>query len=201
MHRESASRRRDLRARSAAALFLVQTMFLCCLCAAGKLLQVNTGAKEQLFFEAPRGKRQTIRNCEVSVHAEREEEEELGFMMSRLQRISSGVNESVCFVPETEKLDVWKRPVCVVLCVCLCSWSGSSGPAGRRFWAPPVRESGRRTATSPTSTPRRSPETTRCSPPETTLASSNCSAIPSEYDTQRQRHTHTHTVQRRLHSF
>uniref|UniRef100_A0AAX7TW25 EMAP like 6 n=1 Tax=Astatotilapia calliptera TaxID=8154 RepID=A0AAX7TW25_ASTCA len=33
--------------------------------ARGKLLQVNTGAKEQLFFEAPRGKRQTIRNCEL----------------------------------------------------------------------------------------------------------------------------------------
>uniref|UniRef100_A0A3Q3WD54 EMAP like 5 n=1 Tax=Mola mola TaxID=94237 RepID=A0A3Q3WD54_MOLML len=34
--------------------------------ARGKLLQVNTGAKEQLFFEAPRGRRQTIRNSEVS---------------------------------------------------------------------------------------------------------------------------------------
>ncbi|XP_047458383.1 echinoderm microtubule-associated protein-like 6 isoform X2 [Mugil cephalus] len=33
--------------------------------ARGKLLQVNTGAKEQLFFEAPRGKRQTIRNPEL----------------------------------------------------------------------------------------------------------------------------------------
>ncbi|XP_039593751.1 echinoderm microtubule-associated protein-like 6 isoform X2 [Polypterus senegalus] len=31
----------------------------------GKLLQVNSGAKEQLFFEAPRGKRQTIRASEV----------------------------------------------------------------------------------------------------------------------------------------
>ncbi|KAI1895518.1 hypothetical protein AGOR_G00107080 [Albula goreensis] len=31
----------------------------------GKLLQVNTGAKEQLFFEAPRGKRQTIPPAEV----------------------------------------------------------------------------------------------------------------------------------------
>ncbi|XP_072293600.1 echinoderm microtubule-associated protein-like 6 isoform X2 [Eucyclogobius newberryi] len=31
----------------------------------GKLLQVNSGAKEQLFFEAPRGKRQTIRNVEL----------------------------------------------------------------------------------------------------------------------------------------
>uniref|UniRef100_A0A673BND2 EMAP like 6 n=1 Tax=Sphaeramia orbicularis TaxID=375764 RepID=A0A673BND2_9TELE len=31
----------------------------------GKLLQVNTGAKEQLFFEAPRGKRQTIQNSEL----------------------------------------------------------------------------------------------------------------------------------------
>ncbi|XP_055018852.1 echinoderm microtubule-associated protein-like 6 [Boleophthalmus pectinirostris] len=31
----------------------------------GKLLQVNSGAKEQLFFEAPRGKRQTIRNTEL----------------------------------------------------------------------------------------------------------------------------------------
>ncbi|KAI3362845.1 hypothetical protein L3Q82_001894 [Scortum barcoo] len=33
--------------------------------ARGKLLQVNTGAKEQLFFEAPRGKRQTIRSSEL----------------------------------------------------------------------------------------------------------------------------------------
>ncbi|OXB75363.1 UNVERIFIED_CONTAM: hypothetical protein H355_009517 [Colinus virginianus] len=31
----------------------------------GKLLQVNTGAKEQLFFEAPRGKKQTIPTLEV----------------------------------------------------------------------------------------------------------------------------------------
>uniref|UniRef100_A0A8D1JS65 EMAP like 5 n=1 Tax=Sus scrofa TaxID=9823 RepID=A0A8D1JS65_PIG len=31
----------------------------------GKLLQVNTGAKEQLFFEAPRGKKQTIPSVEV----------------------------------------------------------------------------------------------------------------------------------------
>uniref|UniRef100_H3AL06 EMAP like 5 n=1 Tax=Latimeria chalumnae TaxID=7897 RepID=H3AL06_LATCH len=31
----------------------------------GKLLQVNTGAKEQLFFEAPRGKRQNIPSTEV----------------------------------------------------------------------------------------------------------------------------------------
>ncbi|XP_068183951.1 echinoderm microtubule-associated protein-like 6 isoform X2 [Antennarius striatus] len=31
----------------------------------GKLLQVNTGAKELLFFEAPRGKRQTIGNAEL----------------------------------------------------------------------------------------------------------------------------------------
>ncbi|KAM6956797.1 echinoderm microtubule-associated protein-like 6 [Aplochiton taeniatus] len=31
----------------------------------GKLLQVNSGAKEQLFFEAPRGKRQTILNSEL----------------------------------------------------------------------------------------------------------------------------------------
>lgn len=32
----------------------------------GKLLQVNTGAKEHFFFEAPRGKRQTIPATEVS---------------------------------------------------------------------------------------------------------------------------------------
>ncbi|KAM9714304.1 echinoderm microtubule-associated protein-like 5 isoform 3-T3 [Dama dama] len=31
----------------------------------GKLLQVNTGAKEQLFFEAPRGKKQTIPSGEA----------------------------------------------------------------------------------------------------------------------------------------
>uniref|UniRef100_A0A673H0C0 Echinoderm microtubule-associated protein-like 6 n=1 Tax=Sinocyclocheilus rhinocerous TaxID=307959 RepID=A0A673H0C0_9TELE len=36
-----------------------------CVCInAGKLLQVNTGAKEQLFFEAPRGRRQTISSSE-----------------------------------------------------------------------------------------------------------------------------------------
>lgn len=33
----------------------------------GKLLQVNSGAKEQLFFEAPRGKRHIIRPSEVTV--------------------------------------------------------------------------------------------------------------------------------------
>ncbi|XP_036887500.1 echinoderm microtubule-associated protein-like 5 isoform X3 [Sturnira hondurensis] len=33
--------------------------------ARGKLLQVNTGAKEQLFFEAPRGKRQAVPGAEV----------------------------------------------------------------------------------------------------------------------------------------
>ena len=32
---------------------------------AGKLLMVNSGAKEQLFFEAPRGKRQAVRNAEI----------------------------------------------------------------------------------------------------------------------------------------
>uniref|UniRef100_A0A671R5K6 HELP domain-containing protein n=1 Tax=Sinocyclocheilus anshuiensis TaxID=1608454 RepID=A0A671R5K6_9TELE len=38
---------------------------LVCVCInAGKLLQVNTGAKEQLFFEAPRGRRQTISSSE-----------------------------------------------------------------------------------------------------------------------------------------
>ncbi|KAI0227896.1 Echinoderm microtubule-associated protein-like 6 [Lamellibrachia satsuma] len=31
----------------------------------GKLLVSNSGAKEQLFFEAPRGKRQTVRNTEI----------------------------------------------------------------------------------------------------------------------------------------
>jgi microtubule-associated protein-like 6 len=31
----------------------------------GKLLMTNSGAKEQLFFEAPRGKRQALRNAEV----------------------------------------------------------------------------------------------------------------------------------------
>lgn len=35
------------------------------ICFIGKLLQVNTGAKEQLFFEAPRGKKQTIPSLEV----------------------------------------------------------------------------------------------------------------------------------------
>jgi len=33
----------------------------------GKLLQVNSGAKEQLFFEAPRGKRHIIRIAEVRI--------------------------------------------------------------------------------------------------------------------------------------
>ena len=32
---------------------------------AGKLLQVNTGAKEVLYFEAPRGKRQAINSSEL----------------------------------------------------------------------------------------------------------------------------------------
>lgn len=32
----------------------------------GKLLQVNTGAKEQLFYEAPRGKPQMINKSKVS---------------------------------------------------------------------------------------------------------------------------------------
>lgn len=31
----------------------------------GKLLQVNTGAREQLFFEAPRGRKQNISVAEV----------------------------------------------------------------------------------------------------------------------------------------
>ena len=31
----------------------------------GKLLVSNSGAREQLFFEAPRGKRQTVRNTEI----------------------------------------------------------------------------------------------------------------------------------------
>lgn len=34
-------------------------------CLTGKLLQVNTGAKAQLFFEAPRGRRQNISVAEV----------------------------------------------------------------------------------------------------------------------------------------
>lgn len=37
----------------------------------GKLLQVNTSAKEQFFFEAPRGKRQTIPATEVSAAFQR----------------------------------------------------------------------------------------------------------------------------------
>jgi len=36
------------------------------LLSAGKLLMVNSGAKEQLFFEAPRGHRQALRNAKVS---------------------------------------------------------------------------------------------------------------------------------------
>uniref|UniRef100_A0A673LU81 Echinoderm microtubule-associated protein-like 5 n=1 Tax=Sinocyclocheilus rhinocerous TaxID=307959 RepID=A0A673LU81_9TELE len=38
---------------------------LFCFLVLGKLLQVNTSAKEQLFFEAPRGKKQTIPATEV----------------------------------------------------------------------------------------------------------------------------------------
>jgi len=34
-------------------------------CVSGKLLVSNSGAKEQLFFEAPRGKRQTVRSTEI----------------------------------------------------------------------------------------------------------------------------------------
>lgn len=43
------------------------TMYVCIFLPSseGKLLQVNTGAKEQLFFEAPRGKRQIIPRMEV----------------------------------------------------------------------------------------------------------------------------------------
>ena len=33
--------------------------------AKGKLLMTNSGDKAQLFFEAPRGKRQTLRNAEI----------------------------------------------------------------------------------------------------------------------------------------
>lgn len=40
----------------------------------GKLLQVNTGAKEQFFFEAPRGKRQTIPATEVSRETRQQEQ-------------------------------------------------------------------------------------------------------------------------------
>lgn len=36
-----------------------------CVLRTGKLLQVNTGAKEQLFFEAPRGRKQNISVSEV----------------------------------------------------------------------------------------------------------------------------------------
>ena len=35
------------------------------LCLTGKLLQVNSGAKELLYFEAPRGKRVTITAAEI----------------------------------------------------------------------------------------------------------------------------------------
>ena len=31
----------------------------------GKVIMVNSGAKEQLFFEAPRGKRITLKNQEI----------------------------------------------------------------------------------------------------------------------------------------
>lgn len=39
--------------------------YLCVFLSTGKLLQVNTGAKEQLFFEAPRGRKQNISVAEV----------------------------------------------------------------------------------------------------------------------------------------
>lgn len=45
--------------------FLSITILLFSLLKTGKLLQVNTGAKEQLFFEAPRGKRYVIKSAEV----------------------------------------------------------------------------------------------------------------------------------------
>lgn len=120
---------------------------------------MNTGAKEQLLFEAPRGKRQTIRNSEVCV--------------------------CVCVYLPSERCIL----ICFLTsnCVCyafvrVCSWSGSTGPAGPVFWDPAVMEYGRHTATSPTSTLRRSPETKHCSQPVTTSAFSNCSATLFEYD-------------------
>lgn len=119
---------------------------------------MNTGAKEQLLFEAPRGKRQTIRNSEVCV--------------------------CVC-LPTFRKvyLDLFfNLQLFGYAFVRVCSWSGSTGPAGPVFWDPAVMEYGRRTATSLTSTLRRSPETKHCSRPVTTSASSNCSATLFEYD-------------------
>ncbi|XP_013915817.1 PREDICTED: echinoderm microtubule-associated protein-like 5 [Thamnophis sirtalis] len=43
----------------------VESDFCKLLCVQGKLLQVNSGAKEQIFFEAPRGKRHIIRATEI----------------------------------------------------------------------------------------------------------------------------------------
>ena len=43
-------------------------LYLACRLSSGKLLVSNSGAREQLFFEAPRGKRQTLRSADVEKH-------------------------------------------------------------------------------------------------------------------------------------
>jgi len=46
-------------------LNFVTSLRVFCYLVLGKLLQVNTSVKEQLFFEAPRGKKQIIPGTEV----------------------------------------------------------------------------------------------------------------------------------------
>lgn len=79
----------------------------------GKLLQVNTGAKEQLFFEAPRGRKQNISMAEVW----------LLYFLNILRITDYSVCPSsyltVCF--QFEKLD-W------------ASWTSVLGPTCEGIW-------------------------------------------------------------------
>lgn len=76
----------------------------------GKLLQVNTGAKDQLFFEAPRGRRQNISVAEVS---------QSSTSCLYILRSSAQTRLFVCF--QFEKLE-W------------ASWTSVLGPTCEGIW-------------------------------------------------------------------